>query len=60
MVYRAIDDKIDLVRFLQAYESIIAAFGVETRELNDEREKEKLDVVERIVYRLFCEFFLSD
>ncbi|KAM0157608.1 hypothetical protein ACHAQE_005912 [Botrytis cinerea] len=53
MVYRAIDDKIDLVRFLQAYESIIAAFGVETRELNDEREKEKLDVAERIVYRLF-------
>lgn len=60
MVYRAIDDKIDLVRFLQAYESIIAAFGVETRELYDEREKEKLDVAERIVYRLFCEFFLSD
>ena len=60
MVYRAIDAKIDLVRFLQAYESIIAAFGVETRELNDEREKEKLDVAERIVYRLFCEFFLSD
>ncbi|TGO27297.1 hypothetical protein BPAE_0044g00320 [Botrytis paeoniae] len=53
MVYRAIDDKIDLVRFLQAYESILAAFGVKTRELNDEREKEKLDVAERIVYRLF-------
>ncbi|TGO72949.1 hypothetical protein BELL_0404g00030 [Botrytis elliptica] len=53
MVYRAIDDKIDLVRFLQAYESILAAFGVETRELYDEREKEKLDVAERIVYRLF-------
>lgn len=58
MVYRAIDDKIDLVRFLQAYESIVAAFGVETRKLNDEREKEKLDVAERIVYRLFCELFL--
>ncbi|KAF7908545.1 uncharacterized protein EAF01_004300 [Botrytis porri] len=53
MVYRAIDDKIDLVRFLQAYESILAAFGVKTREVNDEREKEKLDVAERIVYRLF-------
>ncbi|TGO57449.1 hypothetical protein BCON_0065g00090 [Botryotinia convoluta] len=53
MVYRAIDDKIDLVRFLQAYESILAAFGVETRERDDEREKEKLDVAERIVYRLF-------
>ncbi|TGO12293.1 hypothetical protein BTUL_0091g00380 [Botrytis tulipae] len=53
MVYRAIDDKIDLVRFLQAYESILAAFGVETRELYDEEEKEKLDVAERIVYRLF-------
>ncbi|TEY61470.1 hypothetical protein BOTCAL_0168g00030 [Botryotinia calthae] len=53
MVYRAIDDKIDLVRFLQAYESIIAAFGVKTKELNDEREQEKLDVAERIVYRLF-------
>ncbi|KAF7952172.1 uncharacterized protein EAE97_001669 [Botrytis byssoidea] len=60
MVYRAIDDKIDLVRFLQAYESILAAFGVETRELYGEREKEKLDVAERIVYRLFCEFFLQD
>ncbi|TGO40596.1 hypothetical protein BHYA_0034g00150 [Botrytis hyacinthi] len=53
MVYRAIDEKIDL-----AYESILAAFGVETREMYDEREKEKLDVAERIVYRLFCEFFL--
>ncbi|KAF5872878.1 uncharacterized protein Bfra_008154 [Botrytis fragariae] len=53
MVYRAIDDKIDLVRFLQAYESILAAFGVETREVYDDREKEKLDVAERIVYRLF-------
>ncbi|KAF7954341.1 hypothetical protein EAE96_005466 [Botrytis aclada] len=53
MVYRAIDDKIDLVRFLQAYESILAAFGVETSELNDEREKVKLDVAERVVYKLF-------
>lgn len=58
MVYRAIDDKVDLVRFLQAYDSILAAFGVETREFYDEREKEKLDVAERIVYRLFCEILL--
>ncbi|KAF7870493.1 hypothetical protein EAF04_004237 [Stromatinia cepivora] len=62
MVYRAIDEKIDLVRFLQAYESVLAAFGVEGEERERwEREeeeivvkgREKLEVAERIVYRLF-------
>ncbi|KAJ8066982.1 hypothetical protein OCU04_004361 [Sclerotinia nivalis] len=57
MVYRAIDEKIDLVRFLQAYESVLAAFGVEGEEREEEgslkRGREKLEVAERIVYRLF-------
>ncbi|CAD6444385.1 919ab256-136b-4475-a568-57b833c50828 [Sclerotinia trifoliorum] len=52
MVYRAIDEKIDLVRFLQAYEAVLAAFGVESEE-NEERGRKKLEVAERIVYRLF-------
>ncbi|KAI9640069.1 hypothetical protein NHQ30_011471 [Ciborinia camelliae] len=53
MVYRAIDDKIHLVRFLQAYESVLAIFGVDgTGDV--ERERDKLEVVGRIVYRLFC------
>ncbi|QSZ36536.1 hypothetical protein DSL72_006416 [Monilinia vaccinii-corymbosi] len=60
MVYRAIDEKIDLVRFLQAYESVLSAFGVREDLVagsvageEREREREKLEVAERIVFRLF-------
>lgn len=53
MAYRAIDDKIDLVRFIQAYESVLAAFGVDENPMT-ESEKESLKVAERIVFRLFC------
>ncbi|KAB8294889.1 hypothetical protein EYC80_006849 [Monilinia laxa] len=62
MVYRAIDEKLDLVRFLQAYESVLAAFGVREDLLAEssvggekerERERGKLGVAERIVFRLF-------
>lgn len=64
-MYRAIDEKLDLVRFLQAYESVLAAFGVREDLLagplmEDERERErergKLEVAERIVFRLFCRY----
>ncbi|ESZ96020.1 hypothetical protein SBOR_3593 [Sclerotinia borealis F-4128] len=56
MVYRAIDEKIDLVRFLQAYESVLDAFGVdeaEERGREGGEEREGLELAERIVYRLF-------
>ncbi|EDO02862.1 predicted protein [Sclerotinia sclerotiorum 1980 UF-70] len=62
MVYRAIDEKIDLVRFLQAYESVLAAFGVDSEdnegwdgeeEESLEMGREKVEVAEKIVYKLF-------